>query len=247
MDKTDLMKAELYALRLSENIDFSDFTDLLVYTDPVKRDRIRRFYRDEDKLRCLLGDLLVRMLLVKRLGVVNDQLLPQLSDYGKPYFPDSGIHFNISHAGDWVVCAIHDRPVGVDVEQVIPIDLSISASFFAAPEHADILKAIDRDDRFFDFWSLKESFIKQIGKGLSQALNSFTVRFTEQEIRIECDGAMLEDVFLRQFALEDGYKLAVCTANAELPVAVNSITTQQIHHFFNNIPGKINSTETTLS
>ena len=49
--------------------------------------------------------------------------LPEIvkEEKGKPYFPQySRICFNLSHSYGAAVCAVHDRPIGVDVEKVRP-------------------------------------------------------------------------------------------------------------------------------
>ena len=37
---------------------------------------------------------------------------------GKPYFENLPVHFNISHSYPYVVCAICDCAVGIDIEKV---------------------------------------------------------------------------------------------------------------------------------
>lgn len=60
-----------------------------------------------------------------------DQIVFQTEGNGKPvvrHIPS--FHFNLSHSGDWVVCAIDDAPVGIDIEEIKPIDLAIAKRFF---------------------------------------------------------------------------------------------------------------------
>ncbi|MCL0028295.1 hypothetical protein M1M88_01070 [Peptococcaceae bacterium] len=41
------------------------------------------------------------------------------NDYGKPFLKNTNdLYFNVSHSGEWVVCAIHHHPIGIDIEQV---------------------------------------------------------------------------------------------------------------------------------
>jgi 4'-phosphopantetheinyl transferase len=49
-----------------------------------------------------------------------------------PYF-----HFNISQSGNWVVCATDNHPVGIDIEQIQPIDFQIVNSYFSKKEIQD--------------------------------------------------------------------------------------------------------------
>ena len=73
---------------------------------------------------------------------------------GKPYFPGHPeICFNISHSRGAAVCALHDRPVGVDVEQVRP----------APPRLAKGME----DEAFFRLWTAKEATVKRRGLGIA--------------------------------------------------------------------------------
>ena len=114
------------------------------------------------------------------------------NDYGKPEinFPEKSddIRFNISHCEGLVMCGItrcHD--IGVDVEDV---KRSTSASFeslssyFSATEMADMagLPVDQQKQRFFDYWTLKESYIKARGMGLSIPLAKFSFRFKAERL-----------------------------------------------------------------
>ena len=42
----------------------------------------------------------------------------QMDKFGKPYFVNSKIHFNISHSGNFVVMAVSDWNIGIDVQRL---------------------------------------------------------------------------------------------------------------------------------
>ncbi|MDR1059826.1 MAG: 4'-phosphopantetheinyl transferase superfamily protein, partial [Clostridiales bacterium] len=88
-------------------------------------------------------------------------------------------HFNISHSGRHVVCALCDAPVGIDVEIVRPIDMNIANRFFSADERGRLFSepadGHGRLELFYSIWTRKESFIKMTGEGLSRPLGSFSV------------------------------------------------------------------------
>ena len=81
--------------------------------------------------------------------------LPEMAreDGGKPYFPGCpNICFNLSHSHGAAVCALHDKPVGIDVEKLRP-----------APRRlADGLE----DEAFFRLWTAKEATIKRDRKSV---------------------------------------------------------------------------------
>lgn len=67
------------------------------------------------------------------------------------------IHFNISHSGDWVAVGISSKPIGVDIQKVDKIDLSIARSCFSKNENEYILSlpSNERDDAFLSYGHLK--------------------------------------------------------------------------------------------
>lgn len=76
---------------------------------------------------------------------------------GKPYFPSRpDICFNLSHSHGAAVCALHDKPVGVDVEKLRP-----------APRR---LAEGRSDEAFFRLWTAKEATIKRRGLGVAVLL-----------------------------------------------------------------------------
>ncbi|MES2556647.1 MAG: 4'-phosphopantetheinyl transferase superfamily protein [Bacteroidota bacterium] len=223
---------ELIAVRLDRKLDVLEFETLLNCISPEKKEVIRGYFREEDQLRSLIGELLIRKVLIERCGMTNGEISFTRSEHGKPILVGAkNLHFNLAHAGDWVVCAVDSQPIGVDVEQLKTANLAVSRSFFSPEEHLDICNAPDPNVRFFDYWTLKESYLKQTGKGLSHPLNVFTILFGEDsEIGIEVEGKRLEDVFLKQYLLEDAYKLAVC--GERLTEKVKSLALDEVAGFF---------------
>jgi len=102
--------------------------------------------------------------------------------YGKPELVEHPIplRFNLSHSGDVIICAVvlnHD--IGSDVEQIQPgMDVTeLARDFFSLTEYRQLLAVsslTERHKRFFDYWTLKESYIKARGLGLELSLDQFS-------------------------------------------------------------------------
>jgi 4'-phosphopantetheinyl transferase len=98
----------------------------------------------------------------------------------------SGVAFNLSHSGDWVViAAARDMHVGVDIERIRPAFpvRDIAGRFFAATETAALL-ALPEHDRlraFFACWTRKEAYVKARGAGLQLGLDTFAVSLAPDE------------------------------------------------------------------
>lgn len=99
---------------------------------------------------------------------------------GKPFLaPGCGdLSFNLSHTHGLVACAItRGADVGIDVELLDRAvdERGIARRFFTAAEAAaiDACAAGERQARFIEFWTLKEAYIKAIGRGLGYGLEEF--------------------------------------------------------------------------
>ena len=208
---------DTYVLLIDRNLDNSEFNSLLSCVSDDKRDRINSFYRFEDKQRSLLGDILTRYSICKRLGIRNDNIVFGINEYGKPDLlgPDD-IHFNISHSEDLVVCAVDSKLVGVDVELIKPIDFEIAERFFSRDEYISLLSKKDelRLKYFYTLWTLKESYIKAEGSGLSIPLDSFTIIEENKRITIQTISE-IKNLFFKKYELYNTYIFAICAYNNE--------------------------------
>ncbi len=111
--------------------------------------------------------------------------------WGKPRVAASDasarLSFNLSHTRGCVAVAVAlDREVGVDVERMAPdrADEAVARQLFAPAEFAayhDEPEA-QRAEAFFDFWTLKEAYIKAVGLGVALPLKDFA--FTRDPLRI---------------------------------------------------------------
>ncbi|MBQ7563756.1 MAG: 4'-phosphopantetheinyl transferase superfamily protein [Lachnospiraceae bacterium] len=121
---------------------------------------------------------------------------------------EDSIEFSLSHSGDYAICGISDRQgekLGVDIEKRRKNEGKIAEHFFCENEVRSIRTAED----FYRFWTLKESFTKAVGLGLSLPLDSFEVRV---------DGSEASYVYSKDTAVYRGklyepladYTIAVC-------------------------------------
>ncbi len=204
---------EIHILQMQNHIKQTDYNKLLGYITKDKIERLGRFHRFEDAQRSLLGDILARYAICSREKVENENLTFGKNEYGKPLLikPD-GIHFNISHSGNFVVCAIHNNPIGVDVETIRRIDFTIAENYFSREEY-DALLGQPEEMRlyyFFIIWALKESYIKAEGKGLNIPLNSFTIKMEGHSINCVNSKGQMKYCF-EQGLLDNKTIFAFCT------------------------------------
>lgn len=211
---------KIFALKSLEPVDDLTFRNLLASVSSEKQERIKQLSKLEDAKRALLADILVRSIIANELKISRSRIEFEYNRYGKPYLKkNSFLHFNISHSGHWIVCAIDNKPVGIDIEKIIPVDLEIAAQFFSDEEYRLLMAKSPevRKQFFFDLWTLKESYIKAVGEGLSTPLKSFTVSFSgKDEIVIESENK-LQNWNLKQYYLDPEYKMSVCATHKSFP------------------------------
>ena len=104
--------------------------------------------------------------------------------YGRPFVAapatSTALHFSLSHADGCVACVVSGHEtVGVDVETVSRrvAPLSTALRFFA-PEEVETLRGLPEPaaiERFFDYWTLKEAYVKARGIGLLLPLDQFSM------------------------------------------------------------------------
>lgn len=227
----DATKTELYVIPLGTEISPREREWWLPYIPAEKRERIPKFRHWQDAQRTLLGYSLLSYLLARETGIPRERIDLTFDYYGKPHLEGSGMYFNLSHSGDWVACVIGRKTVGVDVEKIQSIDLSIAEHFFAKPEVADLM-ALPQEQQFeyfFSLWSLKESYIKAEGKGVSIPLNSFWFRVNSTG-KIAFENIQKEDKWRYQlYPFDPQYKLAVAVEKSlALPERVQIVQREEI-------------------
>ena len=92
---------------------------------------------------------------------------------GKPYFKEYPFHFNLSHSGEFVVCVVSEREVGVDIQEHRNGNVErIANRYFTAEERKTLEECEPAGQRqmFFDLWATKEAYGKYTGEGIVESL-----------------------------------------------------------------------------
>lgn len=100
---------------------------------------------------------------------------------GKPYLKNYPIYFNLSHSGDYVVCAVSEQEVGVDIQEHRKENVERLAKRFFSPRETDVLRACKPEERealFFDLWAKKEAYGKYTGKGITDSIEEDMLEMT---------------------------------------------------------------------
>ena len=209
-----------------------------------ERRRNARFQRLADRNRDLLARALLRCTLAKYLQQSPKDLVFGRGAHGKPMLeggdqPLTGavdglaspltLQFNLSHAGDWVVLAVSDALVGIDIESSQRRNdvMAIADRYFYGDEITELRSYPESQqrDRFFDYWTLKEAFMKARGEGIALGLDNFGFRLRDcRRIEIFMQPSLADDPKAWRFHCctpQPGYRLALAYRSAvRLPISV---------------------------
>lgn len=154
-----------------------ELKELLKELPENMHDRALRYRFKQDAYNYVLGRLLLKRGLVARgLGNKFEHIVYQAD--GKPII--EGIHFNISHSYNLVVCALSTEGIiGIDVEKEEEVNLGDFKPWFTNIEWADIRNAQHPVKKFYWYWTRKESIIKALGVTLS-SLHKIKLDGTQQ-------------------------------------------------------------------
>jgi 4'-phosphopantetheinyl transferase len=153
--------------------------------DPEERARHDRFATDALRREFLVTRALARTTLSGFAKVDPRDWRFLAGPYGRPEILEPiehrDIRFNLSNTRGLVACAVTLQPeVGVDVEWTPrSVELEdVARSHFAPEELSELLGLLPelRRSRFFDYWTLKEAYIKARGLGLQIPLEQFSFR-----------------------------------------------------------------------
>jgi len=170
-DPPIVLSIQRHKLNVKQNLSF--FTGLLTADEQAHQ---AAFRRDEDRQRYLLGRAGIRIFLANLLGLEPDTLLIKVGAHGKPELVSishgSPPHFNITHAGDLILLALHPSlAVGVDAEK---LERScrwdrLAPRVFCRAELAELeqLPPEQRSAKMLLFWCRLEAELKCLGMGLA--------------------------------------------------------------------------------
>lgn len=223
---------EIFAIELIANETFEIQKESLLSLLPKEsREAVLRHKTIKGAQRTLLGELISRIRIAQKTSEATQKIHFKKSIKGKPYLKDSSVQFNISHSGDWVVLAFGDIEVGIDVELLRPVNYRVATRFFSKEENSllEQLNGTEKLKLFFDFWTLKESYLKLLGTGLTKSLSSFSIVRDKTNFKLkENTNHKQEPVFMRQYNLADDYKLSVCSYSEKFAKELKIVTVEDL-------------------
>ncbi len=183
-----------------------------------------RYHFAHDRKRYRVTRAMVRTVLSRYVPLAPVDWKFSANRYGRPEIANDhevtkGLHFSISHTRGLIALAISkDRALGIDVEDVMAhqASLDIAQKFFSPAEFEELSRVPgnQRHGRFLEYWTLKESYIKARGMGLSIPLDKFSVHGLHQRaVRMSIHPELNDDAnrwIFWQFHATVEHLLAIC-------------------------------------
>lgn len=170
------MKWYKYDIR---NLSDTEYYKCYSLMSEEKQDQVNRFQFTDDKKRTVTGEMLARLAIAGWCNVSPESIVFYKDKNGKSFAECLAVEFNISHSQDIVVCAVDNKPVGIDIEKIRPINLNVAKRICTDEELAYLFGYTPNDEdfkqlpnnttltRFFEIWTAKEAYGKCIGIGIS--------------------------------------------------------------------------------
>ncbi len=221
----------IYYMRLNGDCSKEQSLALYKMLPQERRESVDRAKRQEIAQKRLYTGAFLQHVLSKETGLSVGQLHYRYNEWGKPELDvdiilretdlDTSsqdlirhIYFNLSHSGEYVVLAVSDSPVGVDVEHKSKSYEILAKRCFCEEEYKDIQAAIteeERKHRFLEYWTMKEAYIKCIGEGMRIPMNSFQIQRGAEGL----SSVLEENMCFKTWFLGGRYCVSVCCSVLE--------------------------------
>jgi 4'-phosphopantetheinyl transferase len=228
---------ELHALDIKPMLDRPlDFACAKHLSTKIQS-KVRRCINRRELNRSVWAEMFARVCIAKRLNVLNQQINIVTTVYGKPILRDfKKLHFNLAHAGAWIIVAIDVQPVGVDVEEIRTMDMLAYSDVFSQSEQ-NMLQVKSKESQtrcFFELWTGKESYLKAVGTGFLASENDVVIDVGEGKIFVKNSKDHLP-AFVYHYPLPRSYLAAVCAFHKNFPDTVTIEEPLRVTRRFNEI------------
>lgn len=159
-----------WLLRKITDLSENDYKKIYEGLTDSRRAHIDRKKKEDDKKRSLLATALIEELLSRQ---NIDGKLDSDAD-GRPFFNNNGFYISISHSELYVAAALSSEKVGIDIEKIKPMKVSLinyvccenekNYVFNSESPQAEIITDKDTLIRFFEVWTTKEAYFKKHGE-----------------------------------------------------------------------------------
>lgn len=187
--------------------------------EPKRLEAAKKMKNEKAKMRSLAAGLLLHAGLCDYLRLLAEETPPfqtARGQWGKPFLTECpDVHFNISHSGEYVCCAVSECEVGVDIQRYQEKVGGIAERFFTEADNNLLENSNGKKlEMFFRIWSVRESYMKLTGRGMGQGLDSFEINWKRRQIYDQG----LPTACFEEYTGIEGYSLCVCIGREKMEV-----------------------------
>ena len=162
---------ELFWYNIKE-MDGAAYDAALAMMDTARRARVKELPNEDDRKRSAAGEVLLRNAVAARLNTTAESAPLRWDDNGKPSVEGDPFYVSVSHSGPYVVVAVGEKVLGVDVEVIRGAEEKFMRRACSEAEMAYIHYGdAGCFQRFWECWTAKEALFKLTGKGPLLALS----------------------------------------------------------------------------
>lgn len=152
-----------------ENYDGFFCEKFLDFLPENRREKFERLKKKRDKENCVISYLLLKKALAD-FGINNFEI--EVGKNGKPFLKNNeNIFFNISHTDGGVAVVADKSPVGIDIQDILPVRAGVIERCFSENEREIISESNSPEREFTRLWTLKESAVKFNGETVAELKN----------------------------------------------------------------------------
>ncbi len=229
------MIAKIFSVYAPDNLSDDAFNMLLAQVDSSITQSLLKQRNKQVAITRLFTHLLLNFTLATEYGLDLKRMVMHRGNHIKPFFSDENApHFSLSHSGRVGICALHDNPIGVDVEKKRPITDALAKRIMSSDEFSTYLTSTEKIEYFFKIWTLKESYLKFNGEGITRSLSN--VSFKLETIQNGYKGTTLIGQPEKLSIIDhiEGYAFSACIKCGELPTFIKNVTHDHWQHFTMN-------------
>lgn len=195
-----------YSLKIGKIYKITDenFEENLSYLPVSRQKHILKFKDRTRQKQSLVATLLLEECL-KELNALEEYEKVVEDENGRWSIPNNHLHFSIAHSGETILVVASRYPIGCDIEKVRETKIEIAEKFFLPTEIENIKLSSHPDLVFLSYWTIKESYLKLLGKGLHQSLKSFEVDDSLTSIKNHPE-LVVESCFLNDYVMSVVYQ-----------------------------------------
>jgi len=212
--------SKVYLLKIPDKPKKNIIDKYLSCLTRKEKNRFSSFKNSRASLLYLAGKYFIKKIISEKTKTPIEKIIIKTTKFGRPILHKPKIknfNFNISHSGEYVAIAIGNKKIGVDIEKIKPIGMEIAKNCFA-PEELEYIQKNKKNQLviFYTIWTLKESYIKAVGKGMSLSLKSFYFALKGKKIRIHFKRKNTTNFNFKIYPLNKKYILTICTHNKKI-------------------------------